>query len=61
MHAVPSFPAYPLSQTQALMSVLVDGELLLSGQAEQSEDPKVSLYVPVAQEEQGPPSGPEKP
>ena len=60
-HALPSFPEYPLLHVQSVMAVLSAGESLLSGQAKQLADPTASLYVPVAQEEQGPPSGPEKP
>ena len=60
-HALPSFPEYPLLHVQSVTAVLSAGELLWSGQAKQSEDPESSLYVPVAQEEHGPPSGPEKP
>ena len=61
IHALPSLPEYPLLHVQSVMAVLSAGESLLSGQAKQFEDPKASLYVPVAQEEHGPPSGPEKP
>ena len=43
------------------MAVLSAGESLLSGHARQSEDPVESLYVPVAQGEHVPPSGPEYP
>ena len=61
MQGVPSSPEYPLLHIQSVMAVLSAGELLLSGQARQLEDPETSVYVPVAQEEHGPPSGPEKP